>query len=226
MGDQLDDEVNIYKRIEAGPKRHTGRRAVRSLLDSFEVDGPDGQHRCLVHPPLWESMLDLLHRNPIRKFPPVIVAVILLRTFQALDYLHTHCQIIHTGMYTMLVTSSTFQGWSLEPAKTLFHLDIKANNIMFGSEDNSVFTAFEEAEFQTPSPRKEEVDGRIIYASRQVALPKNKTPPMLCDFGSAVLGNEPHTENAQPNIYRAPEVILDIPWSYSIDIWNVGCMVS
>lgn len=99
MGDQLDDELNMYKRIQAGPKHPIGRSAVRSLLDSFEIDGSDGQHRCLVHPPLWESVLDLLHRNPIRRLPAPVLAFILQKTFQALDYLHTHCQIIHTGLY-------------------------------------------------------------------------------------------------------------------------------
>lgn len=35
-----------------------------------------------------------------------------------------------------------------------------------------------------------------------------------------------HREDIQPDVYRSPEVILDIPWTYSVDIWNVGCMVS
>ncbi|KAG6188441.1 hypothetical protein E4U10_005257 [Claviceps purpurea] len=26
-------------------------------------------------------------------------------------------------------------------------------------------------------------------------------------------------------MYRAPEVILEIPWTSSVDIWNVGCMI-
>lgn len=98
MGDQLDDEVKIYRRIEAGPRHHVGRSALRTLVDSFEVDGPDGQHRCLVHPPLFESVLHFLHRNPVRRLPSPILAFILQRTFQALQYLHTECQIIHTGI--------------------------------------------------------------------------------------------------------------------------------
>lgn len=97
---------------------------------------------------------------------------------------------------------------------------------MFENRDSSVLTAFEEAEIQEPSPRKEEVDGRIIYVSRELARPKEWGAPVLCDFGSAVLGHELHTEDDQPDFYRAPEVILGIPWSYSIDVWNVGCMVS
>lgn len=88
----------MYERIQAGSRHHVGRSAVRSLLDSFEVAGPDGQHRILVHPPLWESVWDFLHRNPIRRLPTPVLAFVLQRTFDALDYLHTECQIIHTGM--------------------------------------------------------------------------------------------------------------------------------
>lgn len=98
MGDQLDDKVDMYRRIEAGSKHHIGRSAVRTLINSFEVEGPDGQHRCLVHPPLFESVWDFLHRNPVRRLPAPVLAFILQKTFHALDYLHTECQIIHTGM--------------------------------------------------------------------------------------------------------------------------------
>ncbi|KAL9023173.1 MAG: hypothetical protein Q9180_008351, partial [Flavoplaca navasiana] len=49
--------------------------------------------------------------------------------------------------------------------------------------------------------------------------------PRLSDFGSAVSGEIKHDEDVQPNVYRAPEVCIKAPWSYSIDIWNVGCMI-
>lgn len=95
---------------------------------------------------------------------------------------------------------------------------------MFGIEDNSVFEDFENAELQDPSPRKE-TEGRTIYVSRQLRMPDEVGAPVLCDFGSAVSGDEEHLEDVQPDIYRAPEVILEAPWTYSIDIWNAGCMV-
>lgn len=28
--------------------------------------------------------------------------------------------------------------------------------------------------------------------------------------------------NIQPNIYRAPEVLFEMPWGFTADIWNVG----
>ncbi|KAI5861451.1 serine threonine protein kinase, CMGC group [Durotheca rogersii] len=198
MGEQLDRELTMYKRISAFSAKHPGRGAVRELLDSFDVTGPDGSHRCLVHPPLWESVLTFLHRNPVRRLPVPVLAFTLRRLFLALDFLHTECQIIHT--------------------------DIKADNIMFGIEDDSVFSAFEEQELRDPSPRKS-VDGRVIYVSRELQMPKHWGAPVLCDFGSAVSGDTEHLEDIQPDIYRAPEVILEAPWSYQVDIWNTGCMI-
>lgn len=97
MGKQLDHELAIYKRISTSATNHPGRGAVRELLDSFDVNGPDGQHRCLVHPPLWESVLTFLHRNPVRRLPAPVLAFVLHRLFLALDFLHKECQIIHTG---------------------------------------------------------------------------------------------------------------------------------
>jgi hypothetical protein len=98
MGRHLDDELDIYKRIGEASWRHAGRKYVRSLLDSFDVVGPEDNHRCLVHRPLWESVLAFLYRNPLRRLPTPVLAVVLHRLFLALDYLHTECKIIHTGM--------------------------------------------------------------------------------------------------------------------------------
>lgn len=88
----------MYRRMEKSPKGHPGRDAVRTLLDAFYINGPGDRHQCLVHPPLFESILTFLHRNPVERLPSVIVAVILQRLFLALDYLHSECQIIHTGL--------------------------------------------------------------------------------------------------------------------------------
>lgn len=103
-------------------------------------------------------------------------------------------------------------------------LDIKGDNLMFGIDDDSVFRDHEERELQHPCPRKE-LDGRTIYTSRNLRMPKQPGAPVLCDFGSAVFGDEEHLEDVQPDVYRAPEVILQVPWTYSVDIWNAGCVV-
>lgn len=200
MGSELDAELDVYRRIEKSSKHHLGRSAVRSLLDSFDIDGPSGRHKCLVNLPLWESALKLKYRNSIRRLPEPLVAFMLKRLCRALDLLHTECHVAHT--------------------------DIKEANILLGA-DSSVLTQFENEELKKPSPRKE-VDGGVIYLSHEMGTPRDFGVPVLCDFGSAVPLDDrlEHREDIQPDIYRSPEVILDIPWTYSVDIWNVGCMVS
>ncbi|KAM3423965.1 hypothetical protein BST61_g1358 [Cercospora zeina] len=199
MSAQLSTELDVYRRIENAPKNHPGRSAVRTLLDSFKIEGPTGIHHCLVHTALWESVLDLKHRNPIQRLPVPVVAFVLKRLFHALDLLHSGCHIAHT--------------------------DIKEANILFGG-DSAVFQDFESQELTDPCPRKELSD-RMIYASRELCMPQDIGEPVLCDFGSTTAlddGSE-HREDIQPNIYRAPEIILDLPWTYSVDIWNAGCVV-
>ncbi|KKY16588.1 putative protein kinase domain protein [Diplodia seriata] len=199
MGSYLGDELNVFKRIESASKRHPGRHAVRSLLDSFDVTGPKGQHRCLVHPPLWESILDIRHRNPVRRLPAPVIAFVLKRLFHALDFLHNECHVAHT--------------------------DIKEANILLGVDD-AVLKAFEQRELKEPCPRKD-LDETTIYLSRELDMPKKSGAPVLCDLGSAVPLDDgvEHFEDIQPDVYRSPEVILDIPWTYSVDVWNVGCMI-
>ncbi|KAJ5093887.1 kinase-like protein [Penicillium angulare] len=200
LGKQVENELNMYKRIEQSPAAHPGRDMLRTLLDTFYIDGPQDKHQCLVHDPLWESSLAVLRRNPMERFPSTVVAHILYRLFLALDYLHTECQIAHT--------------------------DIKADNIMFGFKDHSVFTDFEENELQNPVPRKEVgTNGRMIYRSQHLKEPQTILPSILCDLGSAMHGDQYHSVFIQPRIYRAPEVILGAPWTFSADIWNVGCMI-
>lgn len=220
MGQQVDNELNMYKYMEQSPTVHPGRDVIRTLLDTFYIDGPQDKHRCLVHLPLWESVLAFLRRNPIERLPSPVIAVVLHRLFLALDYLHTECHIAHTGSYP-LISCPAYMISSL-----IFLLDIKADNVMFGIKDDSVFTDFEEYELQKPVPRKEvDTDGRTIYMSQELKIPKQVSSPILCDFGSAVHGDQYHSVFIQPQIYRAPEVILGVPWTFTADIWNVGCMV-
>lgn len=47
---------------------------------------------------------------------------------------------------------------------------------------------------------------------------------LIADLGMARIGPQ-HEGFIQPEIYRAPEVMLCMPWTSAVDIWNVGVMV-
>lgn len=102
--------------------------------------------------------------------------------------------------------------------------DIKSDNILQEIGDISVLDKFLDAELKDPSPRKL-IDHMPVYASRRFEFPKEFGRAVLSDFGSAVCGEEKRDNDAQPNVYRSPEVMLETEWSYPVDIWNVGAMV-
>jgi serine/threonine protein kinase len=106
----------------------------------------------------------------------------------------------------------------------MVHTDIKADNIMDAIVDKRILDAFTNAELATPSARKV-VNGHTIYRSRQFELPQQFGDVVLGDLGSAVKGDERRNHDAQPQVYRSPETMLKVDWSYRVDIWNVGCMI-
>lgn len=47
----------------------------------------------------------------------------------------------------------------------------------------------------------------------------------VTDFGCSYYHEKRTKDEVQPRIYRAPEVILDLPYGYPCDIWSVACVV-
>lgn len=100
--------------------------------------------------------------------------------------------------------------------------DVHPGNLLLGADDDSMFRTLEDNENSSPVPRKQ-CDDRTIYFSR---LMKPKAGPLLLsDFGEARLGPGPHADDIMPIMYRAPETLLHIQWSYPVDIWSVGLTV-
>ena len=206
----------MYDRLSKGNASHIGRRYVRTALDSFTIPRVEGAHHCLVHTPLWGSLRDMIARSPNRdRFTEELLRATLYRLFQALDYLHRDRKIIHTGMMSICCSFWIFAYLTL--------LDISATNVLLEISDESVLDSFVSQEIENPSPRKE-VEDYVIYSSRLFGWPPGGEP-VLCDFGSAENGDADNTRNAGPDVYRAPEVMLKMNWSYNIDIWNIGVLV-
>lgn len=47
----------------------------------------------------------------------------------------------------------------------------------------------------------------------------------LIDFGSATFDDEYHSSVVSTRHYRAPEIILQLGWSFPCDIWSIGCII-
>uniref|UniRef100_A0A8C1S2Q8 dual-specificity kinase n=1 Tax=Cyprinus carpio TaxID=7962 RepID=A0A8C1S2Q8_CYPCA len=86
----------------------------------------------------------------------------------------------------------------------LTHTDLKPENILFIN-----------SEFDIKYNPKMKRDERTL-----------KNPDVkVVDFGNATYEHEHHTSVVSTRHYRAPEVILDLGWSHSCDVWSVGCIL-
>ncbi|KAG8418644.1 hypothetical protein J3459_012165 [Metarhizium acridum] len=188
-------ELPFYEELnKALPSQHIGAENIRKLLGSFKVNGPFGTHIVLV---LQTSQMSLRDMDTVfrqgRGFDENFVKSAIKELLQALDFLHTKVQVVHT--------------------------DVHPGNLLLGIEDNSLFKTLEDTEMTNPVCRKNVLD-RTIYSSR---LMKPKVGPLLLsDFGEARIGPGPHAGDIMPIVYRAPETLLWIQWSYAVDIWSVG----
>jgi serine/threonine-protein kinase PRP4 len=59
-----------------------------------------------------------------------------------------------------------------------------------------------------------------------ILVNETRTVVKLCDFGSAMLVKDNEaTPYLVSRFYRAPEVILGVPYDYSLDMWSIGCVI-
>lgn len=96
---QANHERNMTRALEANPS-HPGYQFVRSMLDTFEIPGPAGRgkHICIVFEPMREPLWMFQERIPDCKLPVPLLKPYIRLMLHALDYLHTQCHIVHTGL--------------------------------------------------------------------------------------------------------------------------------
>lgn len=86
----------------------------------------------------------------------------------------------------------------------LTHTDLKPENILLIDSD-----------YEMEYNREKRRDERTL-----------KNPDVkIVDFGNATYDHEHHTSVVSTRHYRAPEVILDLGWDHSCDVWSIGCIL-
>lgn len=55
---------------------------------------------------------------------------------------------------------------------------------------------------------------------------KYKSGIKVIDLGSACFINTKVYTYIQSRFYRAPEIILGVPYTYAIDMWSLGCILA
>lgn len=69
---------------------------------------------------------------------------------------------------------------------------------------------------------------RVIHADLKpdnIMLLESKSSLKLIDFDSACIGDNKIFTYIQTRYYRAPEIILSMPYDYAIDMWSFACVI-
>lgn len=107
------------------------------------------------------------------------------------------------------------------------YIEITAQNVLMGLNDDSSFQRIEQPEAETPSAPV--MDGEYpIYHSRgePISLLELSCDPVLTDLGSSRSTARENKDWWMPDTHRAPEVLLGLPWDAQVDVWSIGVMVS
>jgi hypothetical protein len=91
--------VPAYERIMGRVEHssHPGLANIRLLFESFTVTGPYGDHLVLVFQPAQMSLRDLKTVFFKDGFDESFVRACVIELLRASDFLHSECEIIHTG---------------------------------------------------------------------------------------------------------------------------------
>ncbi|KIW31094.1 uncharacterized protein PV07_02775 [Cladophialophora immunda] len=97
----------------------------------------------------------------------------------------------------------------------LIHTDLKPENILL------VHNAYQTFTYNRSIPSSSHTTSRTAR-QRRVLL---DSEIRLIDFGSATFDDEYHSSVVSTRHYRAPEIILQLGWSFPCDIWSIGCII-
>lgn len=87
----------MLRHIAATQMKHSGAFFIRTMQDSFEIEGPTGVHQCLVQEPLLASLYDLQNTLNPKSLTEDMLKTALQQVFAGLNYLHSEAHVIHTG---------------------------------------------------------------------------------------------------------------------------------
>ncbi|KAI1185293.1 kinase-like domain-containing protein [Nemania serpens] len=141
---------------------------------------------------------------PRAKLPIPVAKKVTKELLMALAFLHDTCQVIHT--------------------------DIKPQNILIETSEINEMFRYAPSELFSPFDPPYDPPTDYYMKSEQVVSGEEEIETAdvsirLADFGTASWVDKHLTEWIQPQMLRAPEVILRASWDHKVDIWNLGLII-
>lgn len=93
-------ELEVMEKMAevSSSSNHPGKDHVAHMVDHFDISGPTGTHICMVFRLLGASIVKQTTEAQTQQLPARTVKQITRQLLQALDFIHTECNIIHTDI--------------------------------------------------------------------------------------------------------------------------------
>lgn len=192
-------ELRVLSTLASNDKPN--RNKCIHLRDCFDFRN----HICIVTDLLGQSVFDFLKGNGFVPFPSSQIQQFARQLFTSVA-----CQSDFS-----LSSNSTLTFFSVLHDLNLIHTDLKPENILLVSNAYQTFT------YNRTIPSSSHATNRNAR-QRRVLL---DSEIRLIDFGSATFDDEYHSSVVSTRHYRAPEIILNLGWSFPCDIWSIGCIL-
>ncbi|CCF32402.1 serine kinase [Colletotrichum higginsianum] len=198
------------KPCTASPMSPPGAAHVLGLLDQFEHRGPHGNHVCLVFKAMGPDLSRFRRLFPDLRLPPPLVKSVSRQLLLALAHLHDTCQVTH----------GLTEDSDIKPTNIL--IESPAINDMF---ENVPSEAFSPQDPPLPPPQDFYMRSTQVTSREEDLARSTELSVRLTDFGTSNRFDKHLTEWIQPDMLRAPEVILGAEWDRKVDIWNLGLII-
>ncbi|KAL5984306.1 hypothetical protein ACLOJK_018410, partial [Asimina triloba] len=220
-------EIEILTAIANGNASNS--KFVIQLIDHFRHAGPNGQHICLVFEFLGDTLLRLIRYNRYKGLELNKVREICRSILVGLDYLHRELGIIHTDLKPENVLLVSTINPDQDPIRSraapiLERPEGNPNGAIMPSAIEKKLKKKAQRAVAKIAGRRESIEG-ILIAPKKKSLDDIDLRCKIVDFGNACWADKLFSEAIQTRQYRAPEVIIGSGYSFSVDIWSLGCIM-
>lgn len=193
-------ELRVLSTLASNDKQN--RNKCIHLRDCFDFRN----HICIVTDLLGQSVFDFLKGNGFVPFPSSQIQNFARQLFTS---------VACTSSPPFHALNSLTDSHPVLHDLNLIHTDLKPENILLVSNAYQTFT------YNRTIPSSSHATSRNAR-QRRVLL---DSEIRLIDFGSATFDDEYHSSVVSTRHYRAPEIILNLGWSFPCDIWSIGCIL-
>ncbi|KAE8312104.1 kinase-like domain-containing protein [Aspergillus transmontanensis] len=212
-------EIDILEKLSnPKPSSDTGRAIIPSILDKFNIQGPNGTHICLVTRPARMSVSDAKTESWIGLFQLKVARAIAAQLVIAVQYIHSQ-RLVHGDLHRGNILFLPSRGFTELATETIYK--------EYGEPE---FESVNRLDGQKLPPTGVPEYGVIPIwlgeASENISLPEARI--LLSDFDEAFSpAQEKKFESHTPLLIRPPEARFEPTKSltFSSDIWSLACTI-